>query len=171
MPVMMDTILNLGLNDKIVVEIQTKTGNERFAYDSYRSFIQMFGDIVMEVPYAGFEKVLQGVKDKVGVKLDNELKIKDFKEIIAGYKKLINEKKGHEFPQDVQERLKQAIHAIFGNNPMAITYRFINDIPHTWGIAVNIVAKVFSNMGDTSVSGFAFIPNPATGEKVFYDDI
>ena len=99
MPVMMDTILNLGLNDKIVVEIHTKIGNERFAYDSYRRFIiQMFGDIVMEVPYADFEKVLQGVKDKVGVKLDNELKIEDFKEVIAGYKKLINEKKGLEFP-------------------------------------------------------------------------
>ena len=172
MPGMMDTILNLGLNDKTVVGLHTKTGNERFAYDSYRRFIQMFGDIVMEVPHADFEKVLQGVKDKVGVKLDTELKTEDLKEVITGYKKLINEKKGHEFPQDVQEQLKQAIHAVFGswNNPRAITYRNINDIPHTWGTAVNIVAMVFGNMGDTSATGVAFTRNPATGEKVFYGE-
>ena len=172
MPGMMDTILNLGLNDKTVVGLHTKTGNERFAYDSYRRFIQMFGDIVMEVPHAEFEKVLQGVKNKVGVKLDTELKTEDLKEVITGYKKLINEKKGHEFPQDVQEQLKQAIHAVFGswNNPRAITYRNINDIPHTWGTAVNIVAMVFGNMGDTSATGVAFTRNPATGEKVFYGE-
>ena len=170
MPGMMDTILNLGLNDKTVVGLHTKTGNERFAYDSYRRFIQMFGDIVMGVPHADFEKVLQGVKDKVGVKQDPELKTEDLKEVIAGYKKLITEKKGHEFPQDVQEQLKQAIHAVFGswNNPRAITYRNINDIPHTWGTAVNIVAMVFGNMGDTSATGVAFTRNPATGEKVFF---
>ena len=172
MPGMMDTILNLGLNDKTVVGLHTKTGNERFAYDSYRRFIQMFGDIVMEVPHADFEKVLQGVKDKVKVKLDTELKTEDLKEVISGYKKLINEKKGHEFPQDVQEQLKQAIHAVFGswNNPRAITYRNINDIPHTWGTAVNIVAMVFGNMGDTSATGVAFTRNPATGEKVFFGE-
>ena len=172
MPGMMDTILNLGLNDKTVVGLHTKTGNERFAYDSYRRFIQMFGDIVMGVPHADFEKVLQSVKTKVGVKLDTELKTEDLKEVITGYKKLITEKKGHEFPQDVQEQLKQAIHAVFGswNNPRAITYRNINDIPHTWGTAVNIVAMVFGNMGDTSATGVAFTRNPATGEKVFFGE-
>ena len=172
MPGMMDTILNLGLNDKTVVGLHTKTGNERFAYDSYRRFIQMFGDIVMGVPHADFEKVLQGVKTKVGVKLDTELKTEDLKEVITGYKKLITEKKGHEFPQDVQEQLKQAIHAVFGswNNPRAITYRNLNDIPHTWGTAVNIVAMVFGNMGDTSATGVAFTRNPATGEKVFFGE-
>ena len=172
MPGMMDTILNLGLNDKTVVGLHTKTGNERFAYDSYRRFIQMFGDIVMGVPHHEFEKVLQGVKDKVNVKLDTELKTEDLKEVITGYKKLINDKKGHEFPQDVQEQLKQAIHAVFGswNNPRAITYRNINDIPHTWGTAVNIVAMVFGNMGDTSATGVAFTRNPATGEKVFFGE-
>ena len=172
MPGMMDTILNLGLNDKTVVGLHTKTGNERFAYDSYRRFIQMFGDIVMGVPHAEFEKVLQGVKNKVGVKLDTELKTEDLKEVIAGYKKLIKEKKGHEFPQDVQEQLKQAIDAVFGswNNPRAITYRNINDIPHTWGTAVNIVAMVFGNMGDTSATGVAFTRNPATGEKILFGE-
>ena len=168
----MDTILNLGLNDKTVVGLHTKTGNERFAYDSYRRFIQMFGDIVMGVPHAEFEKVLQGVKNKVGVKLDTELKTPDLKDVIAGYKKLIKEKKGHEFPQDVQEQLRQAIDAVFGswNNPRAITYRNINDIPHTWGTAVNIVAMVFGNMGDTSATGVAFTRDPATGEKVFFGE-
>ena len=172
MPGMMDTILNLGLNDKTVVGLHTKTGNERFAYDSYRRFIQMFGDIVMGVPHADFEKVLSGVKSKVGAKLDTELKTEDLKEVITGYKKLITEKKGHEFPQDVQEQLKQAIHAVFGswNNPRAITYRNLNDIPHTWGTAVNIVAMVFGNMGDTSATGVAFTRNPATGEKVFFGE-
>ena len=172
MPGMMDTILNLGLNDKTVVGLHTKTGNERFAYDSYRRFIQMFGDIVMGVAHADFEKVLQGVKTKVGVKLDTELTTENLKEVIDGYKKLINEKKGHEFPQDVQEQLKQAIHAVFGswNNPRAITYRNLNDIPHTWGTAVNIVAMVFGNMGDTSATGVAFTRNPATGEKVFFGE-
>jgi len=172
MPGMMDTILNLGLNDKTVVGLHNKTGNERFAYDSYRRFIQMFGDIVMGVEHAKFEKIIQGVKDKVKVKLDTELKTQDLKEIIAGYKELIKKEKGHEFPQDVQEQLKQAIHAVFGswNNPRAITYRNINDIPHTWGTAVNIVSMVFGNMGNTSATGVAFTRNPSNGEKVFYGE-
>ena len=172
MPGMMDTILNLGLNDKTVEGLNKKTGNERFAFDSYRRFIQMFGDIVMGVPHAEFEKVIQAEKDKAGVKHDPELTAANLKNVIAGYKKLINEKIGHEFPQDVQEQLKQAIHAVFGswNNPRAITYRNINEIPHTWGTAVNIVAMVFGNMGDTSATGVAFTRNPATGEKVFFGE-
>ena len=172
MPGMMDTVLNLGLNDKTVVGLHNKTGNERFAYDSYRRFIQMFGDIVMGVPHAEFEKVLSGVKAKVGAKSDPDLTAENLKEVIAGYKALIKEKKGHEFPQDVQEQLKQAIHAVFGswNNPRAITYRNINDIPHTWGTAVNIVSMVFGNMGNTSATGVAFTRNPSTGEKVFYGE-
>ncbi len=172
MPGMMDTVLNLGLNDKTVEGLKSKTGNERFAYDSYRRFIQMFGDIVMGVPHAEFEKVLSGVKADKGVKLDTELDANDLKKVIEGYKALIKEKKGHEFPQDVQEQLKQAIHAVFGswNNPRAITYRNINDIPHTWGTAVNIVSMVFGNMGDNSATGVAFTRNPSTGEKVFYGE-
>ena len=172
MPGMMDTVLNLGLNDKTVVGLHKKTGNERFAYDSYRRFIQMFGDIVMGVPHAEFEKVLQGVKTKVGAKQDTDLTAANLKDVITGYKALIKEKKGNEFPQDVQEQLKQAIHAVFGswNNPRAITYRNINDIPHTWGTAVNIVSMVFGNMGDTSATGVAFTRNPSTGEKVFYGE-
>ena len=172
MPGMMDTVLNLGLNDKTVEGLKSKTGNERFAYDSYRRFIQMFGDIVMGVPHAEFEKVLGKVKADKGVKLDTELDANDLKKVIEGYKALIKEKKGHEFPQDVQEQLKQAIHAVFGswNNPRAITYRNINDIPHTWGTAVNIVSMVFGNMGDNSATGVAFTRNPSTGEKVFYGE-
>ena len=172
MPGMMDTILNLGLNDKTVEGLNKKTGNERFAFDSYRRFIQMFGDIVMGVPHAEFEKVIQAEKDKAGVKQDPELSAANLKNIIAGYKALINEKKGHEFPQDVQEQLKQAIHAVFGswNNPRAITYRNINEIPHTWGTAVNIVAMVFGNMGDTSATGVAFTRSPTDGQKVFYGE-
>lgn len=172
MPGMMDTVLNLGLNDKTVLGLFKMTGNERFAFDSYRRFIQMFGDIVMGVPHSEFEHVLQGVKDKYGKKSDPELDASNLKEVIAGYKKLINEKKGHEFPQDVQEQLKQAIHAVFGswNNPRAITYRNLNDIPHTWGTAVNIVSMVYGNMGDTSATGVAFTRNPSTGEKVFYGE-
>ena len=172
MPGMMDTILNLGLNDKTVVGLHTKTGNERFAYDSYRRFIQMFGDIVMGVPHAEFEKVLQGVKDKAGVKDDPQLTTENLKEVITGYKKLITEKKGHAFPQDVQEQLKEAIHAVFGswNNPRAITYRNINDIPHTWGTAVNIVAMVFGNMGNDSGTGVAFTRNPINGEHKVYGE-
>lgn len=172
MPGMMDTVLNLGLNDKTVEGLSKKTKNERFAYDSYRRFIQMFGDIVMQVPHSEFEKVLKSVKDKVGAKQDPDLTAENLKEVIKGYKALIKEKKGHEFPQDVQEQLKQAIHAVFGswNNPRAITYRNLNDIPHTWGTAVNIVSMVYGNMGNTSATGVAFTRNPATGEKVFFGE-
>lgn len=172
MPGMMDTILNLGLNDETVIGLQNKSGNERFAFDSYRRFIQMFGNIVMGIEHEQFEKVLQGVKNKVGVKLDTELTANDLKDVITGYKKLITSIKGHEFPQDVQEQLNQAVHAVFGswNNPRAITYRNLNDIPHTWGTAVNVVAMVYGNMGDTSATGVAFTRNPATGEKVFFGE-
>ncbi len=172
MPGMMDTILNLGLNDETVIGLQNKSGNERFAFDSYRRFIQMFGNIVMGIEHSEFEKVLSGVKEKVGVKLDTELNADNLKDVIKGYKELINTVKGHDFPQDVQEQLRQAVHAVFGswNNPRAITYRNLNDIPHTWGTAVNVVAMVYGNMGDTSATGVAFTRNPATGEKVFFGE-
>ena len=172
MPGMMDTILNLGLNDQTVVGLATKSGNERFAYDSYRRFLQMFGDICMHVPHSNFEKVLSGIKEKNKVKLDQELTVDMLKEVINEYKKMVKESTGKDFIQDVKEQLKAAIHGVFGswNNERAITYRNLNDIPHNWGTAVNIVAMVFGNMGETSATGVAFTRNPATGEKIFYGE-
>ena len=172
MPGMMDTILNLGLNDQTVEGLAKKSGNERFAYDSYRRFLQMFGDICMQVPHANFEKVLSGIKEKNKVKLDQELTVDMLKEVISEYKKMVKETTGKDFIQDVKEQLKEAIHGVFGswNNERAITYRNLNDIPHNWGTAVNIVSMVFGNMGDTSATGVAFTRNPATGEKIFYGE-
>ena len=172
MPGMMDTILNLGLNDKSVEGLAAKTGNPRFAYDSYRRFMQMFADIVMGVPHSNFEKILSAEKAKAGVKLDYDLKEDNIKNVVAEYKKMVKETKGLDFPQDVKEQLKQAYHAVFNswNNPRAITYRNLNDIPHTWGTAVNIVSMVFGNMGENSATGVAFTRNPATGEKIFYGE-
>ena len=172
MPGMMDTILNLGLNDKSVEGLAAKTGNARFAYDSYRRFMQMFADIVMGVPHSNFEKILSAEKEKAGVKLDYDLKEDNIKNVVAEYKKMVKETKGLDFPQDVKEQLKQAYHAVFNswNNPRAITYRNLNDIPHTWGTAVNIVSMVFGNMGENSATGVAFTRNPATGEKIFYGE-
>ena len=172
MPGMMDTILNLGLNNKTVEGLAKKSGNERFAYDSYRRFIQMFADICMGVPHAEFEKILSAEKEKSGVKLDHQLTAENLKNVVANYNAKIKELKGTEFTQDVKEQLKQAYHAVFNswNNERAITYRNLNDIPHNWGTAVNIVAMVFGNMGDTSATGVAFTRNPATGEKIFYGE-
>lgn len=172
MPGMMDTVLNLGLNDTTVEGLATLTGNPRFAYDSYRRFIQMFSNIVLVIPHERFEKILSAVKAKAGVKLDYELSADNLKEVVAEYKKMINEVRGKEFPQDVNEQLKEAVHAVFGswNNERAITYRNLNDIPHDWGTAVNVVAMVFGNMGDDCATGVCFTRNPATGEKVFYGE-
>ena len=172
MPGMMDTVLNLGLNDATVEGLATLTGNPRFAYDSYRRFIQMFSNIVLVIPHERFEKILSAVKAKAGVKLDYELSADNLKEVVTEYKKMINEVRGKEFPQDVNEQLKEAVHAVFGswNNERAITYRNLNDIPHDWGTAVNVVAMVFGNMGDDCATGVCFTRNPATGEKVFYGE-
>ena len=168
-PGMMDTIHNLGLNDQTVEGLAKKSGNERFAYDSYRRFIQIFADICMGIPHSNFEKILSGIKAKNNIKLDIDLTTNILKEVITEYKKMIKDTVDKEFIQDVKEQLKTAIHGVFisWNNDRAITYRNLNNIPHNWGTAVNIVSMVFGNMGDTSATGFAFTRNPDTGDKIF----
>ena len=173
MPGMMDTILNLGLNDISVEGFAKSTNNPRFAYDSYRRFIQMYSDVVMEVPKSFFEKIIDELKEEKGVKYDNELTVDDLKELVKRFKKVYSENmNGEEFPQDVKEQLLGAVKAVFRSwdNPRAIVYRRMNDIPGDWGTAVNIQAMVFANMGDTSGTGVAFTRNPATGEKGIYGE-
>ena len=172
MPGMMDTVLNLGLNDKTVKGLIKKTNNERFGWDSYRRFIQMFGDVVMGVEHEKFEKALQAKKDKKKAKFDTDLDAQDLKELVEDYKKIIKESKGKSFPQDPREQLKMAIDAVFGswNNKRAISYRNLHDIPHNIGTAVNVQAMVFGNMGNNSGTGVAFTRNPATGEDRFYGE-
>ncbi|QCX32397.1 pyruvate, phosphate dikinase [Caloramator sp. E03] len=170
MPGMMDTILNLGLNDETVVGLAKLTNNERFAYDSYRRFIQMFSDVVMEIDKNKFEKILDAVKEENGAKYDTDLNAENLKEVVRRYKALYKEEKGTDFPQDPKEQLFEAVKAVFRswNNPRAIVYRRLNDIPSDWGTAVNVQQMVFGNMGETSGTGVAFTRNPATGEnKVF----
>ncbi len=172
MPGMMDTILNLGLNDVAVEGFAKKTGNPRFAYDSYRRFIQMYSDVVMEVPKSFFEKIIDEVKEEKGVKYDIELTADDMKELIARFKAVYKEAKQEDFPQDPREQLMGAIKAVFRSwdNPRAIVYRRMNDIPGDWGTAVNVQAMVFGNMGETSGTGVAFTRNPSTGEKGIYGE-
>ncbi len=168
MPGMMDTILNLGLNDQVLKTIASK--NERFAYDSYRRFIQMFSDVVMEIPKPLFEKAIDEMKEKKGVKLDTELTASDLKELVSTFKGIYKTQKGEEFPQDSRVQLMEAVKAVFRswNNARAITYRRLNDIPGSWGTAVNVQEMVFGNMGDDCGTGVAFTRNPATGEnKIF----
>ena len=172
MPGMMDTILNLGLNDKTVVGLVKKSGNKRFGMDSYRRFIQMFGNVVMEVEHDKFEEALQHLKDKKKVKFDTELSAEDLESLVADYKKIVEKEKGMSFPQDPMEQLKMAINAVFASwgNKRAISYRNLNDIPHNLGTAVNIQSMVFGNMGDNSGTGVAFTRNPSTGEKKVYGE-
>ncbi len=172
MPGMMDTVLNLGLNDTSVRGLIAKTGNERFGWDAYRRFVQMFGDVVMEVEYDKFEKALQAKKDGRGVKFDTELTGQDLKELVEDYKKIIRDAKGKSFPEDPREQLRMSIDAVFGswNNKRAQAYRNLNDIPHNIGTAVNVQTMVFGNMGQTSGTGVAFTRNPSTGEDVFYGE-
>ncbi|QHQ60820.1 pyruvate, phosphate dikinase [Anaerocolumna sedimenticola] len=172
MPGMMDTILNLGLTDVAVEGFAKKTGNPRFAYDSYRRFIQMFSDVVMEISKAKFERVLDEIKEKKGVKFDTELTADDLKDVIAQFKALYKAEKGTEFPQEPTEQLIEAVTAVFRSwdNPRAIYYRRMNDIPGDWGTAVNVQAMVFGNMGDTSGTGVAFTRNPSTGEAKIYGE-
>ncbi len=172
MPGMMDTILNLGLNDVAVEGFAKKTGNSRFAYDSYRRFIQMFSDVVMEISKSKFERVLDEIKEKKGVHYDNDLTAEDLKDVIAQFKALYREEKGTDFPQEPAEQLIEAITAVFRSwdNPRAIYYRRMNDIPGDWGTAVNVQAMVFGNMGDTSGTGVAFTRNPSTGEAKIYGE-
>ena len=173
MPGMMDTILNLGLNDIAVEGFAAKTGNPRFAYDSYRRFIQMYSDVVMEVPKSFFEKIIDELKEEKGVQFDTELTVDDLKELVARFKKVYSENmNGEEFPQDPKEQLMGAVKAVFRSwdNPRAIVYRRMNDIPGDWGTAVNVQAMVFGNMGETSGTGVAFTRNPSTGEKGIYGE-
>ena len=173
MPGMMDTILNLGLNDISVEGFAKKTNNPRFAYDSYRRFIQMYSDVVMEVNKSFFEKIIDELKEEKGVKYDTELTIDDLKELVKRFKKVYNEHmNGEEFPQDPIEQLMGAVKAVFRSwdNPRAIVYRRMNDIPGDWGTAVNVQSMVFGNMGNTSGTGVAFTRDPATGEKGIYGE-
>ena len=168
MPGMMDTVLNLGLNEETVAVLAEK--NERFAYDSYRRFIQMFSDVVMEIPKPLFEKAIDEMKEEKGVKLDTELTASDLKELVAKFKAIYKEKKGEDFPSDPKAQLMEGVKAVFRswNNARAITYRRLNDIPGDWGTAVNVQEMVFGNMGEDCGTGVAFTRNPATGEnKIF----
>ncbi len=173
MPGMMDTILNLGLNDKSVEGFAKSTNNPRFAYDSYRRFIQMYSDVVMEVNKSFFEKIIDELKSEKGITYDTEMTTEDLKELVKRFKKVYSDHmNGEEFPQDVKEQLMGAVKAVFRSwdNPRAIVYRRMNDIPGDWGTAVNIQAMVFGNMGETSGTGVAFTRNPATGEKGIYGE-
>ncbi|WNV58949.1 pyruvate, phosphate dikinase [Oscillospiraceae bacterium NTUH-002-81] len=172
MPGMMDTILNLGLNDVAVEGFAKKTGNPRFAYDSYRRFIQMFSDVVMEISKAKFERVLDEIKEAKGAKYDTDLDADDLKEVIARFKALYKEELGKDFPQDPVEQLMEAVKAVFRSwdNPRAIVYRRMNDIPGDWGTAVNVQTMVFGNMGNTSGTGVAFTRNPSTGAKGIFGE-
>ncbi len=172
MPGMMDTILNLGLNDVSVLGLAKKTNNPRFAYDSYRRFIQMFSDVVMGLEKSKFEGVLSKIKKEKGYTYDYELTYEDLKEVVETYKVFYKKNLGTEFPQNPVKQLFLAIEAVFKswNNDRAIYYRRLNDIPSDWGTAVNIQSMVFGNMGETSGTGVAFTRNPATGEKKIYGE-
>ena len=172
MPGMMDTILNLGLNDLAVEAVAKNSGNERFAYDAYRRFIQMFADVAMGVDKAHFDEVLDGKKEEVGARLDSDLTADQLKEVVEGFKKVYKRELGVDFPQDPEEQLEKSIAAVFAswNNDRAIFYRKMNDIPHNLGTAVNVQSMVFGNMGETSGTGVAFSRNPATGENKLYGE-
>src|SRR5579862_7526873 len=172
MPGMMDTILNLGLNDKAVEALAKRSNNPRFAYDSYRRLIQMFGDVVLDVPKKKFEHIFDGVKAKQKVKFDYELQPAALKEIIAEYKKLVKKETGKDFPQNPQEQLVEARDAVFRSwqNERAKTYRRINRIDDWLGTAVNVQAMVFGNLGENSGTGVGFTRNPATGERIFFGE-
>ncbi|MBA4600742.1 pyruvate, phosphate dikinase [Thermoactinomyces mirandus] len=172
MPGMMDTILNLGLNDQTAAGLAEQTGNPRFAYDSYRRFIQMFGDVVLGIEHYKFEEIIMDVKEKRGVQLDPQLDADDWKKVIDLYKTLIKKETGQEFLQDPIEQLKQSIHAVFSswNNTRAKIYRKMNHIPDDLGTAVNVQTMVFGNTGEESGTGVCFTRNPSTGEKKLYGE-
>ncbi|MFQ5911610.1 MAG: pyruvate, phosphate dikinase [Nitrospinota bacterium] len=172
MPGMMDTVLNLGLNDKSVKGLASRSGNERFAYDSYRRFLTMFGDVVLGVEHSEFEKRLDGLKKREGVRQDTEMGVEGLRSLVEEFKALIREKTGKEFSQSPLDQLKLAINAVFDswNTERAKTYRRIHEISEAWGTAVNVQAMVFGNLGPTSATGVAFTRNPSTGEKKFYGE-
>ncbi|PKP89638.1 MAG: pyruvate, phosphate dikinase [Alphaproteobacteria bacterium HGW-Alphaproteobacteria-16] len=172
MPGMMDTVLNLGLNDQTVEGLATVSGDERFAWDSYRRFIQMYSDVVLELDHGRFEEALEIAKEDNGYSLDTELTAADWRKLVAEYKALVAEMWGKPFPQDVHDQLWGAIGAVFGSwqSERAKVYRRLNDIPGDWGTAVNVQAMVFGNMGETSATGVAFTRDPATGENAYYGE-
>ena len=172
MPGMMDTVLNLGLNDITVEGLAAKTGNPRFAYDSYRRFIQMYSDVVLGIDHYNFEELLEAKKHERGVELDTDLNADDLKTLVAGFKEKVAKELGRPFPQDVTEQLWGAIQSVFDSwmNARAITYRRLHDIPESWGTAVNVQSMVFGNMGDDCATGVAFTRNPSTGENAFYGE-
>jgi len=172
MPGMMDTVLNLGLNDVTVEALAKKSGNPRFAWDSYRRFIHMYGDVVMGVPHELFEETIAKKRAEEGVEQDNELSVEALKSLVQEYKAIVKNAAGTLFPDDPIEQLRGAINAVFRswNGARAIRYRQINNIPHDWGTAVNVQAMVFGNMGETSGTGVAFTRDPSTGENVFYGE-
>ncbi len=172
MPGMMDTILNLGLNDTTVKAMSTRTGNERFAWDSYRRFIQMFGNVVLQIEKHAFDEIFDHNKEKAGAKLDTDISTAGLQQIVREYKEMVKAKTGTDFPQDPQQQLQMAINAVFGswNNARAVHYRRMNKISEALGTAVNVQAMVFGNMGETSGTGVGFTRNPSTGEKEFYGE-
>src|SRR6266478_1378628 len=172
MPGMMDTILNLGLNDQTVAALERKGGNPRFAQDCYRRFIQMFGNVVLDIEKHDFDQIFEARKKKAGAKFDTDLTAEDLKAVIVDYKKLVEKKSGHPFPQDARQQLAMARDAVFRswNGKRAITYRRMNQIPDNLGTAVNVQTMVFGNLGETSATGVGFTRNPSTGEKKFYGE-
>ncbi|MFW5746332.1 MAG: pyruvate, phosphate dikinase [Nanoarchaeota archaeon] len=172
MPGMMDTVLNLGLNEEVVAGLSTKTGNARFAWDAYRRFMQMFGNVVMGIKGSKFEAALDNVKETKGVEFDTDLDVEDLKKVVGAYKEVVKAQTGKEFPTDPKEQLRLSIDAVFGswNNERAILYRKLNDIKGLMGTAVNVQAMVYGNMGETSGTGVCFSRNPSTGENKFYGE-
>jgi pyruvate,orthophosphate dikinase len=172
MPGMMDTVLNLGLNDSTVEGLAAVSGDPRFAWDSYRRFIQMYSDVVLGLDHAAFEEALEIAKEDKGVHLDTELEAEDWRRLTGRYKDLVEEQLGRAFPDDVHEQLWGAVGAVFGSwqSDRAKTYRRLNGIPGDWGTAVNVQAMVFGNMGETSATGVAFTRNPSTGERAYYGE-
>src|ERR1035438_3734051 len=172
MPGMMDTVLNLGLNDKTVQALERKSGNPRFAHDCYRRLIQMFGNVVLDIEKHDFDHVFDGRKKKVKAKFDTDLTAEDLQAVIVDYKKLVEKKTGKPFPQEAIQQLAMSRDAVFRSwfNARAKHYRKMNSIPDNLGTAVNVQAMVFGNMGDTSATGVGFTRNPSTGEKIFYGE-
>src|SRR5476649_1335314 len=172
MPGMMDTVLNLGLNDKTVLGLAKSSGDERFAWDSYRRFIQMYSNVVLDVAHHYFEEALELRKEDLGVHMDTDLKAADWRQVVGEYKKIVEKRTGKPFPQEPREQLWGAVGAVFGSwmNQRAITYRRLHAIPESWGTAVNVQAMVFGNMGDDCATGVAFTRDPSTGSNLFYGE-
>src|ERR1700719_2014395 len=172
MPGMMDTVLNLGLNDQAVLGLARKSGDERFAYDSYRRFIQMYGQVVLGIDHHHFEDLIENHKLETGASLDTDLSAEDWRTVVSGFQDVVSQEYGQPFPQDPEEQLWGAIGAVFGSwrNPRAHTYRKLHDIPAEWGTAVNVQTMVFGNMGNDCATGVCFTRDPSTGENLFYGE-